>query len=51
MWDEADLPKVVRNCSTLPPGKIIEQVVLSVDTFANGAEQSDDITVTVMKFV
>jgi serine phosphatase RsbU (regulator of sigma subunit) len=35
----------------LPAAEIIQSVVAAVDQFANGAEQSDDITVTVMKFV
>jgi sigma-B regulation protein RsbU (phosphoserine phosphatase) len=51
MWDEKELEKIVRSCSALPAAEIIQQVVAAVDRFANGAEQSDDITVSVMKFV
>ena len=50
IWDEAQLLEVVRSCSGLPAKQMIEQVVLAVNKYANGAEQSDDITVTVMSW-
>jgi sigma-B regulation protein RsbU (phosphoserine phosphatase) len=51
MWDEEQLEKIVRGCVGLPAAEMVQKVVAAVDTFANGAEQSDDITVSVMKFV
>ena len=51
MWDERELVNIIRGCAELPAAEIVKQVVATVDLFANGAEQSDDITVSVMKFV
>jgi sigma-B regulation protein RsbU (phosphoserine phosphatase) len=51
MWDDAALERVLRCNASLPALQIIERVVAAVDKFADGAEQSDDITVTVLKFV
>jgi sigma-B regulation protein RsbU (phosphoserine phosphatase) len=51
IWDEAQLPDIVRRYAAMPAAEMITRIVCEVDTFANGAEPSDDITVSVMKFV
>jgi sigma-B regulation protein RsbU (phosphoserine phosphatase) len=49
MWDEAHVECVLRENARRPAAEIIERLVAAVDQFAGGAEQSDDITVTVVK--
>jgi sigma-B regulation protein RsbU (phosphoserine phosphatase) len=51
MWEDADLEKVLRANTSLSATEVIQRVMTAVDEFANGAEQSDDITVSVMRFV
>jgi sigma-B regulation protein RsbU (phosphoserine phosphatase) len=49
IWDESHVERVLRDSASLPSAEIIERLVAAVDAFADGAEQSDDITVTVAK--
>jgi sigma-B regulation protein RsbU (phosphoserine phosphatase) len=39
----------VRNAAGLGPGQLIEHVMQSVDSFAGGAEQHDDITIVALR--
>ncbi len=49
IWDEAHVEHILRENAGRPAAEIIDRLVAAVDEFAAGAEQSDDITVTVIK--
>jgi sigma-B regulation protein RsbU (phosphoserine phosphatase) len=49
IWDEVYVERILRENARRPATEIIERLVSAVDEFAAGAEQSDDITVTVVK--
>jgi phosphoserine phosphatase RsbU/P len=50
LWDEASLEGTVMDFGGLPAPAVVEKLVHAADTFANGADQSDDMTVLVAKF-
>jgi sigma-B regulation protein RsbU (phosphoserine phosphatase) len=49
IWDEKHVEQILRENADSPAAEIIERLVAAVDEFAAGAEQSDDITITVVK--
>ena len=50
-WDEAQVERVLRANAARPAADIINSLVAAADEFAGGAEQHDDITITVLKVV
>ena len=48
-WDETHVEHVLREHAWRPAAELIQRLVSAVDEFAAGAEQSDDITITVVK--
>jgi sigma-B regulation protein RsbU (phosphoserine phosphatase) len=50
-WDDAHVERVLRENAARPAAEIIDRLVAAVDQFADGADQHDDITVTVLKAV
>jgi sigma-B regulation protein RsbU (phosphoserine phosphatase) len=50
LWDEPSLEAVIRSCRGLPAKETVERVVARADEFADGADQSDDMTVVAARF-
>ena len=51
MYMEPRLEDTLKNCCTKPVRETVEQITESVHTFADGAEQADDITILVVERV
>ncbi len=51
MLDNEAVEQLVRDYAALPAVEITQKVIEAVDAFANGAPQSDDITITVLRAV
>jgi sigma-B regulation protein RsbU (phosphoserine phosphatase) len=51
LWNEEDLEKVVASCAGLPAGEAHAKILAAVQSFADGAEPSDDITLAVYRTV
>lgn len=51
MWPEDEFLGVLKAGSSLPARTLIGNVISSIDAFAGAAEQSDDITVLVLRLV
>ena len=51
MLDNEAVEQLVRDYAALPAAEITQKVIEAVDAFANGAPQSDDITITVLRAV
>ena len=51
MLDNEAVEQLVRDYAVLPAAEITQKVIEAVDAFANGAPQSDDITITVLRAV
>lgn len=49
MWDEGQVEQVLHACRGLAPSEIIDRLVTAADSFAAGAEQSDDMTVVAVQ--
>ena len=50
-WGIENMVRCVRDCATLPCGKLIERVIASADEFAAGAKQHDDMTLVVARIM
>jgi sigma-B regulation protein RsbU (phosphoserine phosphatase) len=50
-WDEDQLAKVIEGLGGLKAAEITQRVVAAADAFAAGADQSDDMTVAVLRAV
>jgi serine phosphatase RsbU (regulator of sigma subunit) len=49
LWGVERLESVLRSCSRMAPGEIVERVLAEVSDFANYEPQRDDVTLVVMK--
>jgi sigma-B regulation protein RsbU (phosphoserine phosphatase) len=49
LWGLERLERLLRSCSQMTPGKIVERVLADVSDFATGESQRDDVTLVVMK--
>ena len=49
LWGLEKLENLLRSCSQMTPGEIVERVLAEVSDFANGEPQRDDVTLVVMK--
>jgi len=49
LWGMERLERLLRSCSQMTPGEIVERVLAEVSDFATGESQRDDVTLVVMK--
>jgi sigma-B regulation protein RsbU (phosphoserine phosphatase) len=49
LWGVERLESLLRSCSRMAPGEIVERILGKVSDFANGEPQRDDVTLVVMK--
>ena len=49
LWGVERLESLLRSCSRMVPGEIVERILAEVSDFANGEPQRDDVTLVVMK--
>ena len=49
LWGVERLESLLRSCSRMAPGEIVELILAEVSDFANGEPQRDDVTLVVMK--
>lgn len=50
LFGEERLSNILSDCKGLKPKEISERIVSEIETFANGAEQADDITMLILEF-
>ena len=48
-WGMEGLESLLRSCSRMAPGEIVERILTEVSDFAKGEPQRDDVTLVVMK--
>lgn len=48
-WGMEGLESLLRSCSRMAPGEIVERILAEVSDFAKGEPQRDDVTLVVMK--
>jgi DNA-binding GntR family transcriptional regulator len=49
LWGLERLESLLRSCSRMAPGEIVERILAEVSEFTNGEPQRDDVTLVVMK--
>jgi phosphoserine phosphatase RsbU/P len=49
LWGVERLESLLRSCSQMAPGEIVERILAEVSDFANDEPQRDDVTLVVMK--
>jgi DNA-binding GntR family transcriptional regulator len=49
LWGVERLESLLRSCSRMAPGEIVERILAEVSDFSNGEPQRDDVTLVVMK--
>jgi phosphoserine phosphatase RsbU/P len=50
-WGEKRLLEAVKSCDSLSPKDVVTKIMQSADAFANGAPQSDDMTLVILRAV
>jgi len=49
LWGVENLESLLRSCSRMAPGEIVERILAEVSDFVNDEPQRDDVTLVVMK--
>jgi serine phosphatase RsbU (regulator of sigma subunit) len=49
LWGLERLERLLRTCSSMTPGEIVERIQSDVSDFASGEPQRDDVTLVVMR--
>jgi len=49
IWSEEELEQVVRSCAGLPASEARDRILAAAQRFGDGAEPSDDLTLTVFR--
>jgi len=50
LFGDPRLLSLLQNCSSQPADEVVKRILASVREFVGGAPQSDDITVTIVRF-